>query len=307
MPSLAKFICLVLLRWEPICPRTPLISNGKFPDFIRPHDETLRVARSHGDEEDEEGDDEDDVAKALDEVITVEGVSVRKSEVGSGSFAILKGQSERLDELEKAYRENNITYPRADDDYLATDHRNMTATPSSHTTWNRFMERARTIAHRDSCPMTVAMQRARGEMGADHIAELRQPVSAVKKLGLPKTPPLYPQSEAETMEEGGRKKAKTHLGRRHKKHTQQVPTHEDMVAKEMAKGLSRELAEQRVLYQYGNLLPRSNILKGAGDSLVTRFMAKCDQVMLDENCDRTEAMRRVRKRNEGLFDAFQIV
>jgi hypothetical protein len=48
-------------------------------------------------------------------------------------------------------------------------------------------------------------------------------------------------------------------------------------------------------------LPRSDILKGAGDTLVMSFMAKCDQVMLAG--DRTEAMRRVRKRHEGLFDA----
>jgi hypothetical protein len=34
---------------------------------------------------------------------------------------------------------------------------------------------------------------------------------------------------------------------------------------------------------------------------------KCDQVMLAEGYDRTEAMRRVRKRHEGLFDAFQLV
>src|SRR6516225_5132086 len=51
MPSFAKFICLVLLRREPICPRTPLISNGKFPDFIWPHDEALRVAHSPDDDD----------------------------------------------------------------------------------------------------------------------------------------------------------------------------------------------------------------------------------------------------------------
>ena len=47
--------------------------------------------------------------------------------------------------------------------------------------------------------------------------------------------------------------------------------------------------------------------QSAGDTLVTSFMAKCDQVMLAEGYDRTEAMRRVRKRHEGLFDAFQLV
>jgi hypothetical protein len=144
-------------------------------------------------------------------------------------------------------------------------------------------------------------------MGADHVAELRQPISAVKKLGLPKTPPLYPQSEAESMEEGGRKKKKTHLGRRHRHHDQQVKTHEDAVADQVAKGHSLTVAKQIVQHTYGNTLPRSDILKGAGDTLVTSFMAKCNQVMVEEGCDRTEAMRIVRKRHEGLFDAFQLV
>jgi hypothetical protein len=66
-------------------------------------------------------------------------------------------------------------------------------------------------------------------------------------------------------------------------------------------------AANRIAIRYGRTLPRSDIPKGAGDTLVTSFMAKCDQVMLAEGCDRTEAMRRVRKRHEGLFDAFQLV
>jgi len=263
-----------------------------------------------GDEEDEEddGDDDDDVTKALDEVITVEGVRVAKSEVGSGSFAILKGQAERLDDLEKAFRENHITYPRDDLTDAMNEHRQVEHPQlNTHRTWNRFMERTRAIAARDACPIHVAMQRARGEMGAEQIAELRQPISAVRKLGLPKLEPIYPQSEAETLEEGGKRKKQTHMGRRHKKHDQQVKTHEDEVAKEMAKGLSRELAEQRVMHTYGNTLPRSNILKGAGDSLVVRFMEKVDECMIDEDVDRTTAMSIVRKRHEGLFDAFQVV
>jgi hypothetical protein len=34
---------------------------------------------------------------------------------------------------------------------------------------------------------------------------------------------------------------------------------------------------------------------------------KVDECMVNDNVDRTEAMRRVRKRYEGLFDTFQIV
>jgi hypothetical protein len=37
---------------------------------------------------------------------------------------------------------------------------------------------------------------------------------------------------------------------------------------------------------------RAPTSSGAGDTLVASFMAKCDQVMLAEGCDRTEAMRR---------------
>jgi hypothetical protein len=126
----------------------------------------------------------------------------------------------------------------------------------------------------------------------------------ITKLGKPKYAPEYPESDLQDeLASSSRDKKKTHA-RRVRRHNQQVKTHEDAVADQMAKGLSREIAEQRVMYAYGNTLPRSDITKGAGDTLVTRFMAKCDQVMLDENCDRTEAMRRVRKRNEGLFDAF---
>jgi len=36
-------------------------------------------------------------------------------------------------------------------------------------------------------------------------------------------------------------------------------------------------------------------------------MSKCDRVMLAEGCDRTTAMQIVRKRHQGLFDAFQVV
>jgi hypothetical protein len=123
---------------------------------------------------------------------------------------------------------------------------------------------------------------------------------------LPKTPPIYPDSDDTDLQDSGRKKKATHA-RRVRRHNQQVKTHESAVADQMAKGLSREIAEQRVMYAYGNTLPRSSFAKGAGDTPIVKFMDKVDQCMINEDVDRTEAMRRVRKRNEGLFDAFQIV
>jgi hypothetical protein len=211
------------------------------------------------------------------------------------------------DDVSKVFHEDHITYPHDDLTDAMNEHRQVEHPQlTSHPSWQRFQQRITAIAHRDGCPLTVAMQRARGEMGADFVAELRQPISAVKKLGLPKTPPLYPESDLqEELASSSRDKKRTH--RRHvRHHDQQVKTHEDAVADQMAKGCSRVVAEQRVLHLYGNL-PRSDIAKGVGDTLVTRFMAKCDQAMQQEGCDRTEAMRRVRKRHEGLFDAFQLV
>jgi hypothetical protein len=212
------------------------------------------------------------------------------------------------DDVAKSFREDNITYPHDDLTDAMNEHRQVEHPQlTTHPTWHRFMERARTIAARDGCPLHVAMQRARGEMGADFISDLRQPISAVKKLGLPKTPPLYPESDLQDeLASSSREKKRTHR-RRVRHHNQQVKSHEDAVADQMSKGLSREIAEQRVMYAYGNTLPRSDIAKAAGDSLVTTFMAKVDACMINEEVDRTEAMRRIRKRHQGLFDAFQIV
>jgi hypothetical protein len=94
-------------------------------------------------------------------------------------------------DIAKSFRENNNTYPRDDLTDPMNEHRQVEHPQySTHASREKFQQRVAAIAHRDGCPLTVAMQRARGEMGADHIAELRQPISAVKKLGLPKTPPL---------------------------------------------------------------------------------------------------------------------
>jgi hypothetical protein len=73
-----------------------------------------------------------------------------------------------------------------------------------------------------------------------------------------------------------------------------------------ANQVHRLLPRNEIPNKWLTATPRSNVIKGAGDTLVTSFMAKCDQVMLDEGCDRTTVMI-VRKRHEGLFDAFQLV
>jgi hypothetical protein len=231
-----------------------------------------------------------------------------------------------------------IRYPHSDDDFLSTQHDNMgpvsaqTLSPYPHATGitdvvqqparHGFDVLVSRIMERDGSSRNAAMVTARLEnprLYADyqraHAASTTQQQAMsrgwsrgpITKLGLPKTPPLYPESDLQAeLASSSREKKKTHA-RRVRRHNQQVKTHEDAVADQMAKGLSREIAEQRVLYAFGNTLPRSDILKGAGDTLVTTFMAKVDACMINEDVDRTEAMRRVRKRSPSLYDMFQIV
>jgi hypothetical protein len=127
----------------------------------------------------------------------------------------------------------------------------------------------------------------------------------VAKLGLPKNPPTYAASDDAFLGvEGGRQKKKTHR-RPIREHDQQVKTHEDEVAKRMAAGHSRLIAEQQVLDAYGATVPRSNFGKVA-DTLTVRFMKRCDAIMMRDRCDRTEAMRTARSENEGEFNLFQL-
>jgi hypothetical protein len=220
------------------------------------------------------------------------------------------GEDGDEDDVAKSFRKDNITYPRDDltnamGASRQVEHPQMT----SHPSWQKFQQRVAAIAHRDGCPLTVAMQRARGEMGADFISDLRQPISAVRKLGLPKTPPLYPESDLQDeLASSSRDKKKTHR-RRIRRHDQQVKnmTYEDAVATEIAKGCSRELAEQCVLYAHGHTLPRSNVVKGAEDTLTTRFMKRVDDIMIRDNCERTVAMQKARQENEAEFEIFQLV
>jgi hypothetical protein len=236
----------------------------------------------------------------------------------------------------KAFREDGITYPRSDDAFLATGHHNMgpvsadRLSPYTHATGvtpvvqvpNRhpFDDLVDKIIQRDGVSRTVAMGRARMEQPALYTqyqqAHAMQSTSQqamsrnwsthpVNKLGKPKLAPEYPESDLQDeLASSSREKKKTHR-RRVRHHDQKVKTHEDAIADQVAKGHSLTVAKQIVQYHYGNTLPRS-IAKGAGDTLVTRFMAKCDQVMVEEGCDRTTAMQIVRKRHEGLFDAFQL-
>jgi hypothetical protein len=84
--------------------------------------------------------------------------------------------------------------------------------------------------------------------------------------------------------------------------------YEDMVAIECSKGFSPDLAAQRVLHAYGDRLPhRNDAMSKAADTLVTRFMKRVDQTMVNECCDRNTAMRKVRQQDPDLYECFQLV
>jgi hypothetical protein len=246
------------------------------------------------------------------------------------------GQDDDEDDVAKSFREGGITYPHSDDQL---PHQNMqppptrALSPQTYATGitdvvqrpgrHPFDDAVDRVMQRDGSSRNAAMVTARVEnprlyddYQRAHASDSTsaQSMSRVwsqgplNKLGLPKSPPIYPDSDDADLQDSGKVKAKSHR-RRHRLHNQQVKkmTYEDAVAGEMARGCNRVVAEQRVQHSFGNLLPRSNVAKGAGDTPIVKFMDKVDQCMINEDVDRTEAMRRVRKRNEGLFDAFQIV
>jgi hypothetical protein len=88
-------------------------------------------------------------------------------------------------------------------------------------------------------------------------------------------------------------------------------TFEDMVSDEMlTKGVSWRTAETRIINQYGSTAFNNNnrMIKRQGNSVEDEFRKRADQILWDTpNIDRTEALRRVRKRSPGLYKAMNSV
>jgi hypothetical protein len=59
--------------------------------------------------------------------------------------------------------------------------------------------------------------------------------------------------------------------------------------------------------QYGNTLPRSSKFGKGADTVTTRFMKHCDDIMIRDNCSRTVEMQLARQENEAEFEIFQLV
>jgi hypothetical protein len=77
-----------------------------------------------------------------------------------------------------------------------------------------------------------------------------------------------------------------------------TPTYESAVAAEMAKGCVYQVAAQRVTNMYGNALPHA-LGKRSDPARITKALdARIDELVADTGCDRTVALRALRKSGE---------
>jgi hypothetical protein len=240
-------------------------------------------------------------------------------------------------DMNKSFRQDGITYPRSTLDYaLERDHTNLTlpvnrprsdADPYRTGTWpvvqaprrHDFDNLVDGIVRRDGSSRTAAMVTARLENPAlytqyqqahaldrntsEQTMARGDAQNDVAKLGLPKTPPLYPQSEHESTEEGGKKKVKSHR-RPVRHHDQKVKTFEDVVANLVGKGHRLDIARQITKHLYGATLPHAEIQKHA--DLRERFESRVAKIMRRDKCDRLDAMRKAREERADDYLAYQL-
>jgi hypothetical protein len=147
-----------------------------------------------------------------------------------------------------------------------------TAPPKKH----KFEARVDFVQERDGVDRTSAMSRARQEFPETYADyqdfTRRQSTSA--------------QAAARGLNRPAVKRAAT--------------TYEDLVAAQMAKGCTMEVAGQRVMQQYGSAALHNRALgKSSDPALITkRLEARIDEVVADTGCERTEALRALRKSGE---------
>jgi hypothetical protein len=79
-------------------------------------------------------------------------------------------------------------------------------------------------------------------------------------------------------------------------------TFEDLVATEMAKGCSWRTAEQRVINTHGSTALNHRMIKRDG-SITREFTKRANAILEADGCDRTEALRRLRKEQPHMYDA----
>jgi hypothetical protein len=79
-------------------------------------------------------------------------------------------------------------------------------------------------------------------------------------------------------------------------------TFEDLVAAEMRKGVPWRIAEQRVINTHGSAALNRRMIK-SDRSVANEFTKRATGIMWEDNVERTEAMRRLRKEQPWLYDA----
>jgi hypothetical protein len=90
------------------------------------------------------------------------------------------------------------------------------------------------------------------------------------------------------------------IGQRYVIGKRAATTYEDLVAQEMRKGVTMEIAGQRVMQQHGSAALRNRALgKRSDPARITKALdARIDEVVNASGCERTEALRWLRKRGE---------
>jgi hypothetical protein len=80
-------------------------------------------------------------------------------------------------------------------------------------------------------------------------------------------------------------------------------TYEDLVSAQMAKGVTEEVAAQRVMQQHGSFALRNRMIAKRGPSITRTFAKAAGEIMAEDNVDRCEALRRLRKERPDWYRA----
>jgi hypothetical protein len=81
-------------------------------------------------------------------------------------------------------------------------------------------------------------------------------------------------------------------------------TWEDYIAIELSKGApNEEVAGVRVLQQHGSFALRNRMIRKGGPSVSRTFAKRATEIMQEDGCSRTEALRKLRLEEPSLYDA----
>ena len=84
-------------------------------------------------------------------------------------------------------------------------------------------------------------------------------------------------------------------------------TYEDLVSDEMRKGCNMEVASQRVMQQHGSAALRHRFLAIEKNYIPigAQLTEAAEAIMLEEDCSRTEALRKARLQNPSMYKALR--